>query len=197
MSSAATYTSNTSYQFPPGLLDSDFSETNALNESGSPGKHGEWNWHGETYPSAVADDVSLHAFVQCVVTPADLRATNLGYITKSVPWLRAAIQKLSEFKSYAQNWDSYNSPPLSDSAIENAKCLLSSLNDRTPAPFIAPVSGGGVQFEWQFQNRELEIEFCQDGRKEFLKVYEDESMEEGEISSENLSLVLIDWLLDG
>ena len=41
-----------------------------------------------------------------------------------------------------------------------------------PSPGVFPVPGGGVQLEWQFGDRYLEIEFAPDGSAGYLAVSE-------------------------
>ena len=102
------------------------------------------------------------------------------------------------------DWDSYGSPRLSDGSYRIAYNFLYDLLDISifpefPKPFIVPASGGGVQFEWQSDGRELELDFSDPDQIEFLKVYEDSSTEEGRISSERQisCLNLLKWLLTG
>jgi hypothetical protein len=62
---------------------------------------------------------------------------------------------------------------------------------------IVPVPGGGIQFEWQVDGKELEIEIRADGEIEYLKVCTDETTEESQVSSITDPLVkdLVGWLL--
>ncbi len=64
-------------------------------------------------------------------------------------------------------------------------------------PNIVPMSGGGIQLEWQQNDCELELEVRPgSNRISYLKVFADQTMEENEVSvSDEASLhELIDWV---
>ena len=126
----------------------------------------------------------------------DDAATNAGCVVPFPTNLRESIEVLKEIACYGENWDSYGSCPIEEDVLCTAKELLFSLEPAMPSPTVVPVSGGGIQLEWQVDGRELEIEFHPDSTIEFLKVNEDETMEEGEIpagDSVHLSH-LLKWL---
>lgn len=103
-------------------------------------------------------------------------------LTRATPWLRAAQHKISELTQLQENWDSYGSPPIQPSAIEQASESLKYLSVlHLPHPQIFPVPGGGLQIEFQQEGRELEIEFLPDGSIEYLMVATDNEMREGSI----------------
>lgn len=97
-------------------------------------------------------------------------------------WLRNAQRKIAELKQLPENWDSYGSRPIQQAAIEKAADLLSFLSRLDlPRPQIFPVPGGGVQFEFEQDRRELELEILPDGSIGFLLVAETGEMREGTI----------------
>ena len=53
--------------------------------------------------------------------------------------------RLQELLDLPPNWDSYGSPPPTKAAIDTASRLLENLG--VPFPFVAPISGGGIQIE--------------------------------------------------
>ena len=112
-----------------------------------------------------------------------------------------SFQTLEQIRQLPDDWDSYGSPRLSDEIYTNAFAFLCSLlnHEEFPEPSIGPVSGGGVQFEWQMGGRELEIEFSEPSQNEFLKVYEDRRMEEGAFSTHNTDYgwELVVWVMRG
>lgn len=130
---------------------------------------------------------------------AEDTVTNDAFVVPERSWLYEAARRLREIRNLAPNWDSYGSPPLNEVVFGSAKEFLFSLHRDAPSPSVVPVSGGGVQFEWQINGRELEIEFCPDGRIEYLRVSEDETMDEGKIPSIKAmqSHALLTWLLEG
>ena len=85
-------------------------------------------------------------------------------------WLRPGDpNRLDEFKSLEDNWDSYGADPISPKAIATAKSLLRAC---TPPDFIAPRADGGVQLEWECPdiNRGAEVEISAGGKAE-LEVF--------------------------
>jgi hypothetical protein len=117
------------------------------------------------------------------------------------PWLSSALADLAHIAALPSDWDGYGSPQLSVKEREQATQLLASMTySDLPAPSIVPVSGGGIQIEWQHCGRELELEIMA-GAQElmFLQVSEDGTTEEGSypIANVNKTRALLDWLLAG
>lgn len=112
-------------------------------------------------------------------------------------WLDKAIDDLIQLADLQENWDSYGSPRISNEFIDSAKNFLNDLEfeDISP-PFIVPISGGSIQFEWDKGERGLEIEFIDIGNLAYLKVVNNEPVEEGEfqIANKHLARSLIHWL---
>jgi len=100
------------------------------------------------------------------------------------PWLQSALSDVARLAALPSNGDSYGSPPLSKTARQNAVQLLASIEyEDCPTPCIVPISGGGLQIEWQDNRRELELEIVVGSYEVlFLKVHEDDSAEEGAFS---------------
>lgn len=102
-------------------------------------------------------------------------------------WLRSARKKLEELAALPQNWNSYGSRPIQPEAIETTANLLSDLAKiKMPEPQIFPVSGGGIQLEWENSKCELEIEVLPDKSIEYLIVDEEGNMHEGQMPQYNL-----------
>jgi len=117
------------------------------------------------------------------------------------PWLSSALADIARIAELPPGWDGYGSPQVSLKEREQATQLLASMTySDLPAPNIVPVSGGGIQIEWQHCGRELELEIDA-GAQEiiFLQVYEDGTTEEGSypIADFNKTRALLDWLLVG
>lgn len=84
-------------------------------------------------------------------------------------WQTALVEKISGYRSLPQNWNSYGSAPPSSLAIQEAIWFVTSmLDEKKPRPRVTPVSGGGIQFDWSFGERQIEIEFLHDGTIEYL-----------------------------
>jgi len=71
------------------------------------------------------------------------------------------------------------------------------LDDSQPRPRVTPVSGGGIQFDWSFGQRELEIEFLPDGKIRYMYA-PDWDAEGTESTVEGLTISevgrLLEWL---
>jgi len=100
--------------------------------------------------------------------------------TEMPPWLMDVLPRLDELAALEENWDSYGSPPPSANLIghvlmivQRAERLLgySHAEQRVmPTPSIVPLSGGGIQIEWQTPVQELELEFFEERRPAALAV---------------------------
>ncbi len=73
------------------------------------------------------------------------------------PGLVNGLYKL--FKN-EDNWDGYGTPKISESLKHKCFEVLEVIGrNQFELPHVFPVCGGGMQFEWENGNRELEIEF--------------------------------------
>jgi len=115
-------------------------------------------------------------------------------------WLIKAKYDLNRVANLPENWDSYGSPSVAVELLSNAEDFLDALNaEDIHPPFVAPVSGGGIQFEWSNQDRDLEVEFVEPYIFGYLKVVKDQPVEEGEHSANdyNSARQLLRWLMLG
>lgn len=116
------------------------------------------------------------------------------------PWQLKAISNIRELIALPDNWDSYKSPRLQMQAVRVAIELLISVqfSDLFPAPKIYPTSGGGIQFEWKVNNRELEFEILPDGSIETLRVFNGHPIKEEAFSQLSNRLgPAFNWLIFG
>lgn len=107
------------------------------------------------------------------------------------------LARLAELSELPDNWDGYGSPSLQPAVQETASALIGIICEAVaPTPHFAPVSGGGLQLEWQRQGRELELEILPDGEIVFLKVSEAGEMQEGSLPSSfhDNAMELVQWL---
>ena len=113
-------------------------------------------------------------------------------------WYLDCLETVRRLGDMPDGWDAYGSPAITVRAIIAMNYLLSVLSSqRVLAPHIAPVSGGGLQLEWVYGNRSLELEIRPSGNLEYL-VTDGDQMSTGAIPNWTRVLpLLIDWLRTG
>ena len=111
-------------------------------------------------------------------------------------WHRRVLGSVLRLRHLPESWDTYGSPKLQNAAQERATELIALLaQSDPPLPNVSPVPGGGVQFEWEFRNRALEIEVLADGSIEFLAIAEGGATVEGTLDQIHANgPYLIRWL---
>ena len=131
----------------------------------------------------------------------DVQSQEITELKRPVRWLTSALTHVAQIAQLPHNWDGDQSPPLAAKEREHITKLLSSIdNADLPEPTIVPISGGGMQIEWQHEGRELELEIVAESEDLiFLKVYQDGTMEENAYPIADLDRTkeLLDWLLSG
>ncbi len=143
-------------------------------------------------------EISLYSTTDAIDRPPNYVPPISAYSDPN--WLVEAKKNLRNILQLDNNWDGYGSPPISQQLVQHTSNFLSCLeNENIPTPFIGPISGGGIQLEWHINNRELEIEFIESNVIGFLKVHEDDSLEEGEFPSNDFDCArrIIEWLMIG
>jgi hypothetical protein len=101
-------------------------------------------------------------------------------------WHIDALRGVLQLAALPQDWDTYGSPSPSGTAVNASLAILNRVakigfEDLAP-PHVVPVPGGGIQLEWQADERELELEVSPDGTLLFLKAQAAEPIEEGELA---------------
>jgi hypothetical protein len=112
-------------------------------------------------------------------------------------WLVSVLHNVARLAALPSDWDGEGSPPPSLAAISTLLGLLQGLTYYSlPTPFVCPLREGGLQIEWRQGQRELEVEFWDAEYFEYLKVFEDGSMEEGKCPAFDLRAFrrLVEWL---
>lgn len=111
------------------------------------------------------------SLVYCMHGPSaeDLKRINCSEAPKLQPIaeerFEKAFQRIGQFAKLPSNWDSYGGNAIDercmDRALEILKYLIR-LEDRikVPTPFVAPLSTGGIQIEWEEGDKYLEIELA-------------------------------------
>lgn len=119
-------------------------------------------------------------------------------LNRVADWYLDSLETVRRLGDMADGWDGYGGPAIAVKATMAMKYLLSLVSlQRVLPPHIAPVSGGGLQLEWDYRNRSLELEIRPSGNLEYL-VTDGEQMNSGAILNWNRDLpLLIDWLRTG
>jgi hypothetical protein len=141
-------------------------------------------WERVESPEALFDDKSSPQWSDVLPVPA------LSVQEKGL------IKRIAELSKLPNGWDSYGSPPISTLATTVAFSVVVGLGpDFLSYVNVVPVSGGGIQFEWDVLNRGLEVEISPTGAVEYLKSERNLSVEEGPIEDGSFSELrsLIMW----
>ena len=92
--------------------------------------------------------------------------------------LERTMQRLDELSRLEEDWDSYEGYPPTEVAVATAKRLIAAVAERVGSSskiavepvFTAPISSGGVQFEWEGPRVELEVVIGPSGSLGYLLV---------------------------
>lgn len=108
-----------------------------------------------------------------------------------------ALKGLLRVHRLQENWDGEGAEALTPRASAGALALVHALPfEDLPSPHVVPTSVGGVQFEWDQDRREIEIEVLPDASLEFLQTENGAIVAEGPVSTEG-ALSLLRWLRNG
>lgn len=107
------------------------------------------------------------------------------------------VEKIHQLLKNSDDWDGYGTPKVSDKLRDKCYEILEVIcASQLELPLIFPVCGGGLQFEWKYGKRDLELEF----NEETISVLRTEEISADEImylEKDNVSIdeipVLIRW----
>ncbi len=109
-------------------------------------------------------------------------------------WRDDALSKMAELAALPENWDGYGSRRIQSAAQRRTEALIDRLSQTAvTAPQIFPVSGGGIQLEWQTAQGAAELEILPDGSMHYLIEDAARKMCEGAVSDLEIAR-LIRWL---
>jgi hypothetical protein len=103
------------------------------------------------------------------------------------------IRRLREISQLPSGWDGDKSPPLTAFALASGIRAIEILAESLPVtPHVAPVLGGGVQFEAEIGQKYFELEVLPSGSMLVLLARGDE-VAQGEISQADLPAA-VEWV---
>ena len=85
-------------------------------------------------------------------------------------WFDQTFSQLTGFLSLGENWNGYGEHPIHGSAVKRAVAVLDAVCPDAPAPYVVPMSDGGVQIEWAAGGFEVEVEVPPTGPAQILIV---------------------------
>lgn len=132
-----------------------------------------------------------------VVNPVSYAQWNSAVPTETLSeWQIHGIKRLKKVLSLPENWDSYGSPPPTAAAANTAMEILTRTTiEYFTAPRVVPISGGGLQLEWEIGSRGLELEILDDGSVEYLTTESGEPFQEAPLRLMDDVSPLFLWLL--
>ena len=148
-----------------------------------------------------------HEWQSWAITEACTHETEITKI-RSISQFLQASQKIGRYSNYPENWDSYGGKAIdkdciimSSKIIKQLIALKRSISFEIPSPFIAPLSTGGIQMEWEDGERYLEISINQNPL--IVDYFATDHAKGGQLSLEgtlpSLSFIneLISWFVNG
>ena len=128
----------------------------------------------------------------------DTGSDTVLFLDELSPSQAEAMRRLGELAELPHNWDSYGSPPPSSIALEIVMDLLLKIDDpNLPSTHVVPVSGGGLQLEWNVSPREVQLEISGEGTAQYLQIEQGRPVREREIATFSTEQVksLLTWLV--
>jgi len=112
------------------------------------------------------------------------------------------FNRVGQLFNLSKDWDSYGGNVIEEHCIDRAVEILKylmELHDRTgisvPAPFVSPLSSGGIQIEWEEKERYLELSLLPESSE--IEYFASDRTNAGELYLEGLmkSIMNLDELL--
>ncbi|HYR93798.1 MAG TPA: hypothetical protein VEP48_06305 [Methylomirabilota bacterium] len=95
-------------------------------------------------------------------------------------WFLDSVNEVARLSNLPEGWDSNGSPSVTPKAKAVAvRLLMNCAYKPLPEPHLGAVPGGGLQLEWSYGPKCLELEVFPDGTVQFLTVDDEKTMVEG------------------
>jgi hypothetical protein len=120
--------------------------------------------------------------------------------SSTATWVIETLAKLNEIGKLQAGWNSYGGRPLEPAVLEFTLRLMGWFEDDwLPTPRVVLGPRGTVQFEWESEGRELEVEILGTDSVAYLKMFPDGRTEEAELCNNlpNTLRKLTQWVLHG
>lgn len=122
--------------------------------------------------------------------------------------LSKAFRKIGGMARLAENWDSYGAKPIDADCLSWAVFILKDLINlkptadfEVPVPFLAPLSSGGIQIEWERGEKYLEVSISTNPQSiDYFavdKAKEGQLTLEGPLRSKSALRDLLYWFMQG
>ncbi len=126
----------------------------------------------------------------------------------ATPQIDQAFQRIGKFANFQENWDSYGAKAINKDCIIRGFVILKELiklksatTFEIPIPFVAPLSSGGIQIEWEKSDRYLEVSITSNPFSvDYFatnKAKEGQLTLEGSLRSASALKELITWFVNG
>lgn len=119
-----------------------------------------------------------------VSVPARGRTIQFKYQDNGDPlpdWFIPVLRGFANVLTLPENWDGEGATKIDRGAVNRAVAAVDQLlvDGEAQAPSVVPTPDSGVQLEWHFGRKDLEVEFCPNGHAEFY-YFDEASGEEHE-----------------
>lgn len=112
------------------------------------------------------------AFADDVTVKTEACGTSEGLVSSVTPadWLQGTVVQLDALRDLGANWDSYDADPIEEKSVSMATELVTKLAyvQGVEAPFVTATPDGRAAFEWNNDDRSLDIEVYPTGLFAFV-----------------------------
>lgn len=108
---------------------------------------------------------------------------NIKNLYTGPKWLGIVDDRMEEFLELDDNWNSYGAKRINEEIPPKALRLLLKIDSSdTPEPFVAPTPDGGIDIEWNTEDKLLSFKVRPDGMRYFFADRKTKQKDGAEIS---------------
>ena len=112
-------------------------------------------------------------------------------------WLPTVQQKLQQFVTLPENWDSYGAKPANMDSLQSALQLWFNLSQfvgvELPDVGLSPAGNASMSWEWDDGERNLDVEVLSNGLIRYVFLDGDSDLEGDTLSPEKIAGLLTRW----